>query len=537
MRTEEYLQGILGALGAGEDVGVPKPVWRHEEFLKAIYDALSAGVPAAAVAKQLAATVGTTDSVPYTFRTSGGSADIGEAEEDRLVGGTVAWNQLLKGMSSENYKRSSSSEAEVSVADGVATVTALTRNGSMINGNANRPTIAEGHKVLCSVDVKLTTAAANAVRAFWNDRSSTGKYAAASTAWQTLANILQWDSSKGSIVRVADTRYSDWDAYQVKNCMMIDLTAMFGAAIADFVYGLEQSTPGAGVAWFKKLFPKAYYAYNAGTLLSVNASSHSMVGFNAYDHASGTARVVGGMQYEIVGPYTALSLGGVSITPDGSGKFTPSDSGALTVTGGSADATCVHLVWDGERDGEYRPYEKHTYALDGSLSLRGIPKLDGNNKLCYDGDVYECDGTVTRQYGIRAFQAGDATDGSTMITDGTNTVYKLDSAVMGSAAPFDTPQWVDDFGTEEYAVTEQDGVAVPVGHETLYRTNLRAKLEMAPDSPDGDGDYIVRQTNGQNAYVPFSEVKELPPFPAGDGTYRLQAAVSGDTVTLSWASV
>ena len=40
MRREEYLQGILGALGVGEDNGVPEPVWNHEEYLKAIYDAV-----------------------------------------------------------------------------------------------------------------------------------------------------------------------------------------------------------------------------------------------------------------------------------------------------------------------------------------------------------------------------------------------------------------------------------------------------------------------------------------------------------------
>ncbi|MBQ3159612.1 MAG: hypothetical protein IJQ45_00995 [Clostridia bacterium] len=40
MRNERYYAGILGALGVGEDNGVPDPAWRHEEYLKAIYDAL-----------------------------------------------------------------------------------------------------------------------------------------------------------------------------------------------------------------------------------------------------------------------------------------------------------------------------------------------------------------------------------------------------------------------------------------------------------------------------------------------------------------
>lgn len=41
-----------------------------------------------------------------------------------------------------------------------------------------------------------------------------------------------------------------------------------------------------------------------------------------------------------------------------------------------------------------------SYALDDNLTLRGIPKLDGNNELYYDGDTYASDGTVTRRYGV-----------------------------------------------------------------------------------------------------------------------------------------
>ena len=45
-----------------------------------------------------------------------------------------------------------------------------------------------------------------------------------------------------------------------KNNMVFDLTQMFGSTIADYIYTLEQNTAGSGVAWFRKLFPKDYYA-------------------------------------------------------------------------------------------------------------------------------------------------------------------------------------------------------------------------------------------------------------------------------------
>ena len=52
--------------------------------------------------------------------------------------------------------------------------------------------------------------------------------------------------------------------------MLFDLTQMFGSTIADYIYSLEQANAGAGVAYFRSLFPKPYYDYNAGELLSVS---------------------------------------------------------------------------------------------------------------------------------------------------------------------------------------------------------------------------------------------------------------------------
>lgn len=44
MRIYDYLEGILGALGEGEDNGVPTPAWRLEEYLRDIYGAVKSGV-------------------------------------------------------------------------------------------------------------------------------------------------------------------------------------------------------------------------------------------------------------------------------------------------------------------------------------------------------------------------------------------------------------------------------------------------------------------------------------------------------------
>jgi len=269
---------------------------------------------------------------------------------------------------------------------------------------------------------------------------------------------------------------------------------------------------------------------------------------------------------------------------------------------------CINLSWDGERDGEYEPYVKHEYALDSSLTLRGVPKLDANNRLYYDGDEYANDGTVTRKYavidlgtcdwnydstyaffyttvindiklfptnntypnwiceskyavvkvknsnsGLGSYATGaitgrtDArriyvkdtayTDATTFKTsvNGIHLLYEVATSTTESADAFTSPQIIDDFGTEEFVVTEQSGVAMPVGHISRYTNNLRAKLEMAPESPNGgNGKYVVQQTSGINTYVPLVIDSVLPSAPSADGTYVLKVTVSGGTESYSW---
>ena len=60
--------------------------------------------------------------------------------------------------------------------------------------------------------------------------------------------------------------------------IVIDLTAMLGSTIADYLYSLETATAGAGVAKLKEwgFLTEGYIPYNAGILESVEARSHVM---------------------------------------------------------------------------------------------------------------------------------------------------------------------------------------------------------------------------------------------------------------------
>lgn len=575
-------------------------------------------------AEQLVSTVGVEDNAPYVFRTTGGSADVGDRMNLKaVVGGTVAWNQFIQDGNFPDTSKwaatPSLSYTNLSATSNVLTVHRDSGTGitaGFTQSSAYRAKSISGHKYLFCFTIQTTNGVVNL--------NPTGSASDGNTGYISYPNKTAkawiWDckvSKSMSMELRGYTGRSDVTSaidFTVENYMCFDLTAMFGSTIADYAYTLESGTAGAGIAWLKKYgyFTKPYYPYKAAALESVKTSAHRTYGFNAYNPSTGKAKVVGGMVYQITGAYTALSLDGTSITPDANGYFTPSANGELTVTGGNGTTTCVHLKWDGERDGEYEPYEEHTYALD-DVELRGIPKLDASNNLYADGDRYLPDGTVTRRYGTYTFTGNESfirfyarsngeyyftisgitgikysssstdkigivsnqygvnmysanevynstlygfyegansdeiraclpnvIDAATAKTwfqnNPTTIVFELATPTTESADAYTELQICDDFGTEEFVDAATRDFEMPCGSVAVYQPNLRAKLEMAPNSPDGDGDYLVRQTNGTNEYVLFSEVKELPDMPTTDGTYVLKCTVADGTATLSWVS-
>lgn len=595
-------------------------------------------------AEQLLASVYETEKVPYLFRTSGGSLNIGDRETDEIHGGSLAWNQLVAG-------------ARESGTVGGFTVTAVSDYTSTFVG-----TLTSGANIRVSRNNNIGFAAGHKYFVSWGDSAPTG--AVLYLGSDNLGSIAE--KQAGVFVK-ASAENSQVGVFFVSGVetnfkvtlMLCDLTLMFGSQIADYIYQLEQSNAGAGVAYFRKLFPKPFYSYDAGSLKSVKTSAHRMTGFNQLkgefeigyiNTATGMpttdttgknwrtidySRVIGGATYycKREDGYTGANSNNTLYFYDADKNFIgsmankagtttefPQDCAFVKVCGYFTEAKssaptsiCINLHCDGERDGEYEPYKLNTYALDPDLELRGVFKLDANNSLYCDGDIYKSDGTVRRRYGIvdlgtidwdyhvstgpndtnrfssrddiiplakhytgsdvanavcaryvtfknvetvvapsettgRISIYFDASRNVIVINDtaystsasfkaslsGVYLIYELAEETEETAEPYTNPQIVDDWGTEEY-VDERD-VPIPVGHSTQYMPDLRAKLETAPESPDGNGDYILRQTNGVNSYVPLVIPDELPAAPSEDGTYTLAVTVSGGVATYSWVS-
>lgn len=557
-------------------------------------------------AEQLISNVRITDRAPYTFRTSGGGAEIGDrAYIEKIVGGTLVWNQLAS-LAGSDYALS---KLTVSATDSAITLTGVsggtlrtaklkgTKAGHVYIGFAKSAAISGNDVTGCFFGI----IASNNSLVVPFSRYADG----AVTAYAGIGRLgdTDWIGFRVLPGTIDDTNSATFD-----RPMLFDLTQMFGAAVADHVLALETATPGAGVAWFRALFPAAYYAYDAGTLRSVQAAAHRTVGFNAFDadtaidgeryNINGTTASASSLSRQLIRvlPGTKYSLKGSRINNvynvvyfDGSGnglgtgKQIPSDATGTTFTTPdncfyvglntpTADkgATCLSLYWDGERDGQYEAYSAHTYALDSDLTLRGIPGLDADSNLVYDGDEYAPDGTVARRYaeltnvtgaiGDTVTLTGIDTDATDIITSvghladvgtlsgdtltltaalsGASIVYPLEDAGMDSADSYTSPQIRDNWGTEEYAdagvAAGTRDVAIPVGHVTGYPIDLRAKVEAAPASPSADGMYLMKRENGVNSYVAY--LGELPADPTTDGTYTLKCTVSSGTATKSWVS-
>lgn len=352
----------------------------------------------------------TADSVPYHFR----KTPYGDRLKEKIIGGTVAWNQLVptENRTINNYSYVDTRDYfSLYVRKIGAPYTVLLSKDLLAPEHI--ATITNASASFTGVEIIHNGQTSNISFLQFNDMSITQGH-------KYLINI----DFAGVNVQVAN-------GVNGNDIMIVDLTAMFGSTIADYIYNLEQTTAGAGVALFRKLFPKNYYPFNAGELLSVSGLvSHDEIGKNllnqedinvstpttwlnkeiylpagTYTYSMNSSKTSGQCTLEIFnanndriyysGDSYNLSLANPVKT------FTLKETGVKVrsyINTVSKLSNCQ--IEFGSARTDYEPYKKHSYPLDSSLTLRGVPKLDANNNLYYDGDVYESDGKVTRRYGV-----------------------------------------------------------------------------------------------------------------------------------------
>ena len=385
------------------------------------------------------------DNEPYHYRRTNNGNGAGHREYDMIVGGTIVWNQLVE---HGNFDASTGWSG-----GGYGTISASDNIGSYILADAGYSARLErsftpivGHKMLASIDIKLPYTATGYTVITFQAGGYDGHIARGmpnANVWTHLVgirNVVSADTTSGKVrYYVSAVDGSVGDVIQFKNAQIIDLTQMFGSTIADYIYSLEQSTAGSGVAWLKTHFPRlfdnGYQPYDSGSIKSVSGlQSHDMVGFNAWDEEweVGSINTSGGQNtnsstlirsknYIPVIPnetYWAkapASSGGNLFYYDADKNYLsyvgfavntyytiPSNARYVRFRMGSAYGTtykndiCFNIS-DASIDGQYFPYEHHSCPLDSSVTLRGKYVLE-NGQLKAVGDVWKNDGNIDRTW-------------------------------------------------------------------------------------------------------------------------------------------
>ena len=345
------------------------------------------------------------------------------------------------------------------------------------------------------------------------------KIVGASVVWNQLV-----DSNTTSVTIASGHRYiakingtltfgtSDGTAITVSaNDYLTDLTAMFGITIADYVYTLETSQSGSGIAWLQSygFFTEDYYAYKQNKLESGCVSAKKIVGKNKLELTLEYLKAKNTSGTWVDNKYT---LNGVTFTVNAD----------MTIsTSGTASANITLYLKDEGEDCPFINYKLYGCASGGSnntyylrisdvttssnseygsgvsisvtktnqwiLYIRILSGVNSNglifkpmitfsnenstyepytettypispitlrglfklstDKLTVDGDEYNADGSVTRKYEQRAYQSGDESL-TDAITDGTNTIVKLATPTTEQTTPFTETEIV---GSTEYS--------------------------------------------------------------------------------------
>ena len=559
------------------------------------YDGLTVGL-----SEQLLSKNRVVDQTPYLYRqTALGKANATRALMRKIVGGSVVWNQLVTFAVVEGLNNgityTQRDDGSVLV-NGTATGSSFSNIGTTIHGINDHVVLLHG----CPDRGEHTF--------YGRDGYTTSKY----------------DIGQGLILK----KVSDNLIYQivvpsgetVNNVVfkpqIHDLTAMFGSTIADYIYSLEQATAGSGIAKLREwgFFTEDYYDYDPGTMRSVEGvSAKETVGFNLFDRSLATVgkridnngniinqsssqpsalsdyiRVLPNHSYylknvhgigffyssavfdsnknfigilNVSGPYLASGI----VTIPANGRFL-----RVNFNGDYVDSASCNLS-DPQRNGEYEPYVKHTYPLDSTKEWRGVFKLDADNNLYADGDIYPSSGEASRRYALvdlgtlnwtyrsakACFNANLTVKGGTvnMPSDIICTKYVSANSVNYSAWQDNPDKSIFTSPNDGYLVVRDTGYTDAATFKTAM-SGIYAVYPLATEATETAEPYTEVQVvdkDGTEQFVttgivPVGHVTEypedlvgkldsIPELPTDNGTYQLQATVNSGVVTYTWVAV
>ena len=360
--------------------------------------------------------VETPDTAPYVYRQS---PEGQYTVKEQLVGGSVVWNQLVKNGNFADTSNWNQFTASLSVSNNEATVTSTASSGNgLIFQDVN---CTNGHKYLFLITAKKQ----EGITADINLQNAGQIITIDSTSYTTYTKVFEYNHQTAVYTRIQFRIAGQGNIAYFKNCMAIDLTAMLGSTIANYIYTLETQTAGSGVAWFRKYFPNLYYAYSAPTIQSTKVSEKVVK--DANDQTVATYDLSG--SHVVNRKYALVDFGSLewtkSISNYGTFYATPTHTPKYisnSETEGETEIYTLVSVNSASSSGDNYIYingqkrivvkdtskqemtkEQFATAISGynflylvetpytetvtNPTLYGIWKLDTNNNLYFDGDT------------------------------------------------------------------------------------------------------------------------------------------------------
>ena len=377
------------------------------------------------------------DTEPYLLRQG-----KGEMVDLSLIGGSVAWNQLV---------------------EFPTVLTTLNRDDERTaNISTNNISAIPGHKYIVGTTITKDTSVNGLLCQYGTSGVLFGpgigrKYVLLNSV-TTLSSLYMYmiqDEESGTEIKFVNT-------------ILIDLTQLFGSTIADYIYSLEQANAGAGVSFFRSLFPNNYYAYDAGSIQSVNVESRKV--------KDSDNNVVANYAFD-----STKQLRGIPKLVDNKLKY---DGDIYTADGQITRKYGIYTFTGSETWSKYGEKTWGCNALDSSVKaatnngtianiLHSSLMADaGNNTWNGVNDkaisiAISNDTPKIRIY-VNSLVSGTASDVANYMA-GSILIYEKTTPTTESAQPYQSPQRAFSDGTEEF-VDSRD-VAIPVGHESTYQLN------------------------------------------------------------------
>lgn len=359
---------------------------------------------------------GADDTTPFAFQSIGGSSDVGvKAYLRELRGNSVAFSQLYRTSDSSATTLNGITHSRVA-STGAITVSGTSTSESSFSIGFIPSSMAvaapANHKYLVKYNLKGTAPAGNDAYTNLFGYNS----ALVDKIFPSNANV---NGTTYAQIIIASGATVDFSIQP----QIFDLTLMFGAG----------NEPTSALE-FNRLFPKPYYEYNAGTLLSSKVNGIKNVGYNAFDgelihgnidsdgaeqpsnyyaRSKNPIKVIAGQTYTGLIAASGIRLDVFEYDEDmnfiahhSQVQNESNETFALnsnchylklrvlalenpgTTVVSLTQQIAIHLTWDGSRTG-YEPYESNTYQLP-NVELRSA------------GEAYDelkPDGTLIRRIG------------------------------------------------------------------------------------------------------------------------------------------